>query len=64
MSEESEKEYERALMKSSQLPYPLNYLRFENPALAVVTVKILEITAEKITRLEKELNDMKARGAI
>lgn len=35
-------EMERLLLKSSQLPYPMNYLRYHSPVLAVVTVKVLE----------------------
>ena len=36
-----EREFEWTLMKSSQLPYPLNYMRFHNPGLAYVLTRAM-----------------------
>ncbi len=46
-AEERKRDYEWTLMESSQLPYPLNYLKFYNPGIAYVTTKVLKRAMEK-----------------
>ncbi len=41
MTPEQEEDWNQTLWKSTELPYPLNYMRFHNPGAAYVITKVL-----------------------
>jgi len=45
---EQDKDWNAALLRSSYLPYPLNYLKFYNAGLAYLIVKIFDCIGNKV----------------